>query len=159
MKVRKVMQKDVKYCPPEATVAEVAKLMATNDFGVVPIVDAQHRVVGMVTDRDICLEVGTKERLASHVAVREIMKRKVFGCGPDEDIHAAMKLMQNRKVRRLPVLDEGGRLCGILSIDDVVRYVEKAAGPEAPELTDVEVVDTFKAITGKPAKPHRIVEA
>jgi CBS domain-containing protein len=159
MKVRNVMNKEVKFCPPESTVAEVAKVMAANDCGVVPIVDAQKRVVGMVTDRDICLEVGTKDRLASRVPVREIMKRKVYGCGPEEEIQAALKLMQNRKVRRLPVLDKDGRLCGILSIDDVVLYAEKARGPEAPELSEMEIVDTFKAVTRKSAKPQPIVQA
>jgi len=159
MKVRNVMERDVKYCPPEATVAEVAKVMAANNCGVVPIVDAQKRVVGMVSDRDICLEVGTKERLASHVSVREIMKRRVQGCGPDEEIQAALKLMQNRKVRRLPVLDEAGRLCGILSIDDIVLRAGKVPGTTVPELSEEELVDTFKAITRKPVKPQAIVQA
>lgn len=159
MKVRNVMKKDVRFCPPEATVAEVAKVMAINDCGVVPIVDAQKRVVGVITDRDICLEVATKDRLPSRVPIREIMKRKVFGCGPDEDIHVALDLMRNRKVRRLPVLDENGRLCGILSFDDVVLHAEKTSGPEAPELSETETVETFKAITRKPVKPQPLVQA
>ncbi|MGH9367098.1 MAG: CBS domain-containing protein [Thermoanaerobaculia bacterium] len=159
MKVRNVMKKEVKFCPPEATVAEVARVMAANECGVVPIVDAQKRVVGMVTDRDICLEVGTKDRLPSRVPVREIMKRKVYGCGPEEEIQAALRLMQNRKVRRLPVLDGDGKLCGILSIDDVVLYAEKTRGTKAPELSEMELVDTFKAITRKPARPQPIVQA
>jgi CBS domain-containing protein len=159
MKVRNVMKKDVKFCPPEATVAEVARVMAINDCGVVPIVDAQNRVVGMITDRDICLEVATKDRLPSRVPVRQIMKRKVYGCGPDEDIHAALNLMQNRKVRRLPVLDDDGKLCGILSFDDVVLRAERTLGTEAPELSETETVETLKAITRKPVKPQRIVQA
>lgn len=159
MKVRNVMKKDVKFCPPEATVAEVAKVMAINDCGIVPIVDAQNRVVGVITDRDICLEVATKDRLPSRVPVREIMKKKVFGCGPDEDIHAALTLMQNRRVRRLPVLDENGKLCGILSFDDVVLRAERLAGPEVPELSETDTVETLKAITRKPARPRPIVQA
>jgi len=159
MKVRNVMKKDVKFCPPEATVAEVAKVMAINDCGVVPIVDAQNRVVGMITDRDICLEIATKDRLPSLVPVREIMKRKVFGCGPDEDIHDALTRMQNRRVRRLPVLDEKGKLCGILSLDDVVLRAEKLSGLEVPELSETETVETLKAITRKSASPRPIVQA
>jgi CBS domain-containing protein len=159
MRVRNVMKKDVKFCPPEATLADVAKVMAKNDCGVVPIVDAQKRVVGMVTDRDVCLEVGTKDRLPSRVSVREIMKRRVYGCGPDEEIQAALEQMRNRKVRRLPVLDENGRLCGILSLDDVVLRVEQTFGPERPELSDMEMVETFKAITRKPVRRQRIIEA
>lgn len=159
MKVRNVMKKEVKFCPPEATVAEVAKVMAKNDCGVVPIVDAQKRVVGILTDRDICLEVATKDRLPSRVPAREIMKRKIYGCGPDEDIHTALKLMQARKVRRLPVLDDEGKLCGILSLDDVVLRAENALGPTAPELSEMEMVETYKAITRKPVKTQPIVQA
>ena len=159
MKVRNVMKKDVKFCPPEATLADVAKLMARNDCGVVPIIDAQKRVVGMITDRDVCLEVGTKDRLPSRVSVREIMKRRVYGCGPDEEIQAALEQMRNRKVRRLPVLKEDGRLCGILSLDDIVLRVEEGFGPERPELSDMEVVETYKSITRRPAKPQRIIQA
>jgi CBS domain-containing protein len=151
------MTRNVKFAGCNATLADVARVMAQNNVGIVPIVDYEKKVLGMITDRDICLAMATATRLASQMSVEKIMSRRVFSCGPDEDLDSALRTMQNRKVRRLPVVDEEGRLQGILSMDDVVVHAEVKAGAKAPELGYGRTVETLKAIYSRAVQPKPLV--
>lgn len=84
------------------------------------MIDTHGRLVGIITDRDICLAVARTNRNALNVAVHEVMRQKVFSALVDDDVHAAVTMMKDARVRRLPVRDESGRLKGMLSIEDVV---------------------------------------
>ena len=86
MNVQAVMTRNVKFAGVNATLADVARVMAQNNVGIVPIVDNEKRVLGMVTDRDICLAMANATRLANQMLVEKIMSRRVFSCGPDEDL-------------------------------------------------------------------------
>jgi len=148
MNVQALMNPDVKYAGTDASVSDVIAIMKKNDCGVVPIVNAQNKVVGMVTDRDICLALGRVPLPAAGIPVTEVMSRRVYACAPGEEIPAALRTMKNKKVRRLPVIDNG-RLVGILSMDDVVRHAEarKAEAVEKePGLDYGQTVDALKAI-------------
>jgi CBS domain-containing protein len=146
MKVQAVMTRNVKFVGSNATLADAARVMAQNNVGIVPVVDGEKRVLGMVTDRDICLAMATATRLPNQILVEKMMSRRVFSCGPDEDLDSALETMQARKVRRLPVLDGEGKLQGILSMDDVVVHAETRTGAKAPELGYGRTVETLKAI-------------
>jgi CBS domain-containing protein len=115
--------------------------MWDRDCGVIPVVDAAGQVVGVVTDRDICIGLATKGRTASHVAAREIMSRGLHTCLPGDDVAAALDVMKSAKVRRLPVIDRDGHLKGILSLNDVVLNTKRKGSPSAEKL-----VDALKAI-------------
>ncbi|MGH9945089.1 MAG: CBS domain-containing protein, partial [Pyrinomonadaceae bacterium] len=119
MKVSDIMTGDVRACRPENNLAEAARVMWERDCGSVPVVDTSNRVVGMVTDRDICMAVATQNRLASEIRAGEIGLRQVITCSPEADVAAALALMQREQVRRLPVVDAQGALVGILSLHDV----------------------------------------
>ncbi len=149
MNVQALMNSNVKYAGTDASVADVITVMEKNDCGAVPIVNAQNKVVGMVTDRDICLALGRRALPAAAVPVTEVMSRNVYACGPDEEVPAALQTMRNKKVRRLPVIDSSGRLVGILSMDDVVLHAEAMKTEkieEKPELDYGRTVDTLKEI-------------
>ena len=146
MKVKDVMTKGAKACMPETSLAEAAASMWLNDCGVLPIVSVEDKVVGMITDRDICFGATTKSRPPSEVSVGEVITGKVFACGPEDDIRVALKTMQRERVRRLPVVGDGGRLEGIVSMNDVVLRAEEKADGKAPELTYADVVETYKGI-------------
>jgi CBS domain-containing protein len=148
MKVRAVMNKPVKTVNAESSLAAAGKIMSENDCGVLPVVDANDQVIGVLTDRDVCLALTSKNRLASEVPVDETMSPRVFACGPDDEVQAALETMQNRLVRRLPVLDDARRLVGIVSIDDIVIHAGPATAKPPTEVTYGEAFSTLKAICG-----------
>src|SRR6516162_5979831 len=127
------------------------------DFGILPVVSPAGKVVGMITDRDICMAAVTKHRDPTNIRVKEVMSGKVYGCSPDTDIREALKIMQQKQVRRLPIISaETGRLEGILSMNDVAL---KAKADPKTELSAEDVENTLRAIClhpkTPPAKPAR----
>ena len=120
MKVRDVMATVVHSCRPRINLAEAAASMWNFDCGSLPVVDHDGKVIGMITDRDICMAVATKGRIASHITVWETMTGKAHTCGEDDAAKTALGTMTAEKVRRLPVVDQEGMLRGFLSINDLV---------------------------------------
>jgi CBS domain-containing protein len=127
MKVRGIMTKGVRTCRPETNLATVAGRMWEADCGALPVVDARGHLVGIVTDRDVAIAVGTRHRLASHISVSDIMTVHVYTCEANDDLETALSTMATKRVRRLPVL-EGGALVGLLSLSDVARHASDAPG-------------------------------
>jgi CBS domain-containing protein len=141
MKVRDVMVKNVKFCSPETNLAAVAEKLWKDGCGTLPVVE-NGRVLGIITDRDICIALGTRNQKAAEVSVKDVSLAKLFCCTPGDDIHAALQTMRAQKVRRLPVIDDNGMLQGILCLDDVVLFAEE----KSAELTYFDVVETMKSI-------------
>lgn len=155
MKVQDVMNYNVQTCRPETNLADAAMRMWRGDFGILPVVADGQKVVGVITDRDICMAAATKHRDPANIRVKEVTSGKVFGCSPDTDIREALKIMQQKQVRRLPIISaEDGRLAGILSMNDVAL---KAKADRKAELSAEDVENTLRAIcTHRPvaqAKP------
>ena len=143
MKVQDVMTDEVQTCSPETNLATVAMQMWKGDFGAMPVVAAR-KVVGMITDRDICIAAATKHRDPANIRVKEVISDQVYGCSCDTDIHEALKMMQQKQVRRLPIISpEDGRLQGILSMSDLALKVttERWVG-----LSAEDVSNTLRAI-------------
>jgi len=143
MKVQDVMTDEVQTCSPETNLATVAMQMWKGDFGAMPVV-AGRKVVGMITDRDICIAAATKHRDPANIRVKEVISGQVFGCSCDTDIHEALKIMQHKQVRRLPIISpEDGRLQGILSINDLALT---ATTERKSALSAEDVENTLRAI-------------
>ena len=134
MKVKDVMTKDVRTCGLDSDLSVVAGMMWMRDCGVIPVVD-NGQIVGVITDRDIA---GSKNREPSMITVSEVMARRVYSCPPDAEIREALQIMREKQVRRLPVIDAKGKLCGILSLNDVAIKARDAAKPEELSADDVE---------------------
>ena len=134
MLVTDVMKKPPATCTTNHTVTEAAKIMHEHNCGFVPVVDPHGAVVGVVTDRDVCLVVGDKNRAMTHVSVQDAMSHPVFSCYADENVKVALATMAKRHVRRLPVLDKHGHLQGVLSIDDVIQAPPRRGSPTAEEI-------------------------
>jgi CBS domain-containing protein len=126
MKVRDVMRREPCVCGPENDLAKVGRVMAEAGCGFLPVIGDEDRVVGVITDRDLALAVATRDRKPSEIQVRQVMSGEVYSCGPDDDVRDALKVMRERKVRRLPVMDSH-HLRGILSLDDVVLEAQAVA--------------------------------
>jgi len=103
-------------------------------------------VIGVVTDRDLCIALGTRNRLPGEITLGEVMSGKVYWCKPDDDVRTALKTMAREKVRRLPVINVERQLEGILSMDDVVVHCEPRTLSKTPELSYEDIVDTLKKI-------------
>jgi CBS domain-containing protein len=141
VKVREAMTSPAVTCTPQTSLAVAARLMRDADYGTLPVVDAQGRLVGIITDRDICLEVAGSNRNALNISVHEVMTHKVRFATLDEDVRTALTTMKGARVRRLPVCDAAGHLEGILSIEDLV-----VRGLESGGLTTNEIIAALKAM-------------
>ncbi len=159
MDVQAVMTRSVRFTGLDATVADVARIMADNDCGAVPIVDDDRRVVGIVTDRDVCLAMANARRLPAEIPVDHVMSKTPRLCGPADDLMAALQTMQSERVRRLPVVDADGKLRGILSIDDVVLRVRSAGTRQAPELPPDKLIPILQAIFKRSSARKRALAA
>lgn len=138
MKVHEVMESRVRTCSQDDDVATTALVMQEADCGVLPVIGRAGEVVGILTDRDICLRLGERDAKPSEVQVRDVMHREVHSCRPGDDIQRALDLMRAWKVRRLPVVHEG-KLVGIVSLDEVVlkaRFFETSQF-RGPLFTDI----------------------
>jgi CBS-domain-containing membrane protein len=106
----------------------------------------------MITDRDICIALGTRSRCASEVRVKDVSLSRVFTCGAYDDAQQALKTMVSQNVRRLPVVDEHGKIAGILSIDDLMRHAQESA--RGGGISYREVVRATKAILEDRSADH-----
>jgi CBS domain-containing protein len=153
MKVKDVMTADVKTCLVNSDLSTVAQAMWMRDCGVLPIVNAEGQVVGVVTDRDISIAAGCRNCPPAGVPVTDVMTRKVHSCEPDANIRDALQIMREHRVRRLPVINAKEELCGILSLNDVAIKVREIANPTELSAEDVET--TLEAICKHhPATEH-----
>jgi len=151
MNVRDIHTQDVRVCSPDTDLARAASTMWESDCGIVPVVDHANKVVGLVTDRDICMAVATKNMPASQIRVGDVMSKTVHTCKPQDDIKTALKTMAQKKVRRLPVTDANGNLQGVLSINDVIR-----ATRETNRALSEDVIETLQSICEHLAKKETV---
>lgn len=150
MKVKEIMTSDARVCDLNASLADAAKAMWDNDCGVLPVLKDGKEIVGLITDRDICMGVAMRDRNPSGISVEEIMTRTVYSVAPEDDVHQALETMQEHKVRRLPVVDSEGQLQGILSMNDATLHAGDQVGRKAPELSLGDVMKTYKVICAHP---------
>jgi CBS domain-containing protein len=118
MKVKDVMHRGVAWVGPETSVKELARRMRDEDIGSIPI-GQNDRLVGMVTDRDIVCRGLAGSGDCTDLTAGDVMSKPIVYCRADEDVEDALRIMERNKVRRLPVIDENKRLCGMLSIGDI----------------------------------------
>lgn len=124
MDVREVMTEKPACCAPEDSVQEAARLMVENDCGEVPVLDETGQPVGVITDRDIaCRCVAEGKDL--NTPVSEVMSAPVVTVTPDADLDDCCAKMEESQVRRIPVVDESGECCGIVSQADVARVANE----------------------------------
>jgi CBS domain-containing protein len=119
-KVKEFMHSGVEAHQPTTPLSTIARTMKEKDIGAVPIVD-KGQLVGMVTDRDIALRALAAGRDASGLAAKDIMTKNIVCCQDSDTAQAAAQLMQDRKIRRLPVLDNSKKVIGMVSLGDLAH--------------------------------------
>jgi CBS domain-containing protein len=106
---------------PDKTVADAAKLMRDEDAGLIPIVEGQ-KLAGTITDRDIAIRVVAEGKDPQSSTVRDVMTSRLVTVDPDQDLDEALRLMAEHQVRRLPVVEEDGKLVGIVAQADIAKH-------------------------------------
>lgn len=145
MKVKEIMTPNATAIWLTESLADAAKLMWEHDCGVLPIVKDGRKVVGMITDRDICMAVAINDRNPSAISVEEIMSRQVHSIKPEDNLDQALQTMQEHQIRRLPVVNDEGELEGLLSMNDVVLHVKPNKAGDSG-IGYREVLKTYQAI-------------
>ncbi len=151
MKVHEIMICKPTCCASDTNLAAATALLWGHDCGALPVVDQENRPTGIITDRDICIAVGTRDKRAAEISVGQVMTGKVFACRADADIHEALACMQENHVRRLIITDHAGCVQGILSIDDIIVNVQWS-DHEQVALSFLDVIRVLRKVT-YPAQP------
>ncbi|HKY27962.1 MAG TPA: CBS domain-containing protein [Pyrinomonadaceae bacterium] len=146
MKAKEIMTPNAIACTPTSMLADAAKAMWDNDCGILPVVTEGGKVVGLITDRDICMAAGMHNCNLSNLAVEDVINGKVYSVKPEEDVHKALEVMRDHKIRRVPVVDADDKLQGMLSMNDVVLRAQDAKDKKVSSITYADVVDTYKSI-------------
>lgn len=150
MKVEQLMTRTVRCCRANEPLNHAAHIMWEHYCGVVPVVapsDGGSRVIGMLTDRDICMAAYTQGRALTDIPIASAMWKQVFSCRPSDDIAVAIKVMQANQAHRLPVLDEEERLVGLLSLSDLARETLCEHGTRTPRVTDATVGEVLEILS------------
>jgi len=146
MYISQVMKVDVEVCGVDDNLAAVASRMWDADIGCLPVLDGLGRVVGMVTDRDVCMAALTQGQPLHAIPVSVAMAKRVLSCSPGATLSEAEEIMRSGQVRRLPVIDSVGCLAGIVSLNDLARLAERETGRKNRDLSAQEVTATLAAI-------------
>lgn len=136
MRIDQLMSREVHYCSPTDTLDTAAAVMWQHDCGCVPVCsgDGTPEVVGMVTDRDICMCALFQGKPLRELQVADAMSREVYACRPNDRPVEVERVMRTRQVRRVPVTDRRGRLVGIVSLADFARDGGQSSESVAPEV-------------------------
>lgn len=146
MKVSQVMTTQVKTCSPHDFLSKATRVMWDNDCGCVPVTDAEGKIVGIITDRDITMAAYTQGLPLHSIRIESAMARTVVTCSPDDDLQTVEELMRQNQIRRVPVLDQSGKLVGIVSLNDLTLTARRQREQEAAEVTPAEISGTLRAI-------------
>lgn len=149
MKVRDVMTQPVISCTTDTNVGTAVQLMWEHNCGLLPVIGCDKKLKGVVTDRDICIAMGTRNRAAGELKVGEIATQKVYTCKPNDEIHEALDTIANNRVRRLPVVNDQGEPQGILSMDDIVTHGDLNKWEGCCELSAEEIIRSLKRLYGQ----------
>lgn len=148
MKIQEIMTDNPKTCAPGTNLHEVALLMWDNDCGVVPVIADDGKVVGLITDRDICMSAAMTGRNLDSITVEEVINGQVYSCTVEDDVLKALNVMGNFKVRRLPVIDASGTLQGIVSLNDIALTARPTSDRKA-EISFDAMMKAYQAICSR----------
>jgi CBS domain-containing protein len=124
MQVREIMTQEPACCAPETKLQDVARMMAEHDCGEIPVIESK-RPVGVVTDRDLALRVIAEGRDASRLTARDCMSSPVVTVSPETELESCCQILEQHQVRRMPVINERGEICGMVSQADIATFASE----------------------------------
>lgn len=155
MRIEQLMTREVRSCRPDDSLAEAARIMWDGDCGCLPVRsdDASGQVAGVITDRDICMAALFHGRPLAELRVADVMSTQVRTCRPTDSPESAEKTMAAARVRRLPVVDAGDSLIGMITLADLAREAGREQNLQAPSIRGHEVSLTLASICQPPRAP------
>jgi CBS-domain-containing membrane protein len=157
MNVAKVMTRDASACSPRDTLNRAAQLMWERDCGFLPVIDEERHVVGVVTDRDICMGSYTQGKALWDLPVSSVMSKLVHTCDPGDDATDVERTMRDKKIRRVPVVDGAGELVGVVTLGDLARCSQ--SGPLSKATSGLAIAKTLASICEPRAPQESTVAA
>ncbi len=148
MQVEELMTQAVQCCKTDDSLEQAADIMWSRDCGCVPVCDSDggSQAVGMLTDRDICMCALFQGKPLRDLRVSDAMARQLVAVRPNDSLSDAERVMQDARIRRLPVIDSRGALVGMLSLSDISREAAREQTSSRRRVTDSEVNETLAAI-------------
>lgn len=147
MRVHEIMSRQVATCRPENHAGDAARIMWEHDCGCVPVCDADGDLVGIVTDRDLCMAAYLRGVPLSEIGIESVMTRSVQTCRPTDPIEEVERRMSAAQVRRIPIVGGVGQVVGIVSLSDIVRARARSVPSRLFERLVSDIARTFAAIT------------
>jgi CBS domain-containing protein len=149
MNVEEIMSIDIETCRAEDTLNRAAQIMWEHDCGVVPVVDSEAHIVGVLTDRDICMAAYTQGRPLSEISVFSACSRIVRVCRAADSIESAEAIMGAAQIHRVPVVDDDDKICGIVSFSDLARRARQPI--RRPDGLSYEAIASTVAAISQPS--------
>lgn len=148
MRIDQIMTQDVCTCRQDDSLDRAAQLMWDRDCGCLPVcvADGVTRVIGLITDRDICMCALFQRKPLSELRVSQAMSKQVQACKVSDSVVAAEEVMAEAQIRRLPVLGDNDALVGMVSLSDLAREAERETAETEQEISEMEVGGTLAAI-------------
>jgi len=128
MNIQDIMSSPALTCGASDSLNDAARVMWEHDCGVVPVVNDEGRLVGIITDRDICMAAYTHGGAIGSIPISDAMAKQVYWCHADQSLEAAERLMKDKQIRRIPIVDKEHRPVGMVSLNDIARRAEVQAG-------------------------------
>jgi CBS domain-containing protein len=153
MNASELMTTAVQSCRADDTLQRAVQIMWDHDCGVVPVVDGENRVIGMITDRDVAVAAYTQGHALWQIPVSTAMAKHVHGVSETDSLEMVEDLMRRVRVRRVPVLDWQGKLKGLVSLNDLARQVQRTASRKTDGLRPDSIAQTLAAVCEPHAKP------
>ena len=123
MNVREVMTTAPARCTVDINLGAAVEILWNGNCAILPVVDGHEKVISVITERDICIALGTRNRLPGEITVGDVATQRAICCSSTDDVRSALAKMLEARVRRLPVVNAEGKLEGILAMDDVVEPI------------------------------------
>lgn len=154
MKIRAIMTTDIGFCNLEDSLTQAAEIMWQKDCGVVPVIDGEKKIVGMITDRDICIAAATRDQKPSDIKAMEIISDNIISCKSNEKVEKALKKMKKYQLKRLAIVGKKCELVGILSINDILLGGRKVKKLRKKIYQTLKAIGTPRPIILKEIEPN-----
>ena len=161
MKVEQLMTRNVRTCCPNDPLSDAARIMWEVDCGGVPVTEQCYgsaKVVGMITDRDICMAAYIRGLPLSEIEVGSVMAKTLCSCRMTDSIATALKVLEQNQIHRLLVLDQDNCLMGLLSLTDIAREAERERDRSTKEVGETRTAEVLEAISA-PRSPRDVAAA
>lgn len=151
MKVEQIMTRNIRTCGPGDDLNAAARIMWEQDCGCVPVVeeseDGPARIVGMVTDRDLCMAAYTRGAPLREISVESVESSPVVSCAPGDPVEVALRILRANQLHRLPVVDADGQLVGVVALADIAREAAREEGQWRKAISPTDVGRAVEAIS------------